>query len=165
MGAGKIGDKRFEVYMRGQIALSGFVQRVHFLMSVERLQRIAKRTPIAVVKNQRGAAVCVDPLSDALHDSWGLRAEFDEVAVFRIFKAMLESAQRGWRAQAESEVIVFNTDLTFAPCIAFADHLADWERVEKFVGNQIEWKVIGQLICMIVPCRRCSSQRVRLLLA
>ena len=81
--------------MGGQIALPGFEQGGHFFMSVDRLQSIPKRAPIAVVEYYSRAAICLDPLRERSHNKGGLRAEFNEVAVFRIAQAMIQSGERG----------------------------------------------------------------------
>ena len=91
--------------MRGQVCFTRCVQHRHRRVVFQRLKRIANRAPVAIVDNQRRAAMGLDETRQLGHDTLGRGADFDHVAVLSVSQPVIQSRNGQGRGQAQCELI------------------------------------------------------------
>ena len=100
-GGGGGGGQRLEIDMRGQVGGAGMRQRILVLVPAQGLQRVAQRAPVAVVDDQRSAAVAGDAMGDGLDDRCGGGAGFDKVALMCVVQPVCQGDERRRGAEAD----------------------------------------------------------------
>jgi len=155
--------QRLEIDMRGKIGLSGGGERVHWRMGFQRLQRIAERAPVAVVEDQRAAAVGSDAAGDLAHDRRRGGADLHQTILGHVVAPGKLGRHIG-RAEAKGERAAVEAHQTLAPCPAGSDKLADRKRVEKLVGDDKE-RGLGERARAVMMGDLMARQRRALLLA
>src|SRR6056297_2029431 len=91
-----------------------------------------------------------DSVSDACCDGLRRAAGLDDVAVLRVLQSMEEGGLRGYRGKAGTKLTVRYPHHTLLPAVAGALELPHGQRVEKFIGNQIQRR-FGQIVDTVVP--------------
>ena len=150
-GGGGSAGERLKIHMGGQVRSARKCYGIDGRMALERLKCVAQRSPVAIVDDQRHAALRRNAGAKHGGNSLTGRAGFHKIAVFRIVLPVAEAGLRGGRGEAEGKVIFLQADHAFAPVVAVTLELADWQRVEKFVGDKVQ-RAVGQGLNRVVPC-------------
>ena len=137
------------------LAMDG--QRIGAAMAADGLQRVAQRPPVAIVDNQRRAAMVGDALGDPGHDRGGGGAVFHQIAVACVVEPPGQCRLRQSGAQPEGQPPVLQPHLPFPPARGVADELAHRQGVEEFVCHKKQ-RTLGQRLGAVHPDRRVIPQ-------
>ena len=149
-GGGGGAGQRLEIHMRGEIGLAGGGKRIGGRVARHRLKRVAQRAPVAVIHDQRRAALGRDARADIGGD--GLPgAQVSTISPSRVSPRRWSSSGRapsGPRPSARPASPEPHHPL--APAGARPLKLPDRQRVEKLVGDDEE-RALGEGLDAVVP--------------
>ena len=149
--------QRAEIDMGGQIGGTGIDQHAVLQVAADGLQAVAAAAAIvAVVDDQRGAAMLCDAAADRGRQRDAGRTGLDDHALARRLRRRGRHGQgSARRAQREDEAVAAAVDIddTFEPAAALELELMNRQGVEQLVGDEQE-RTIGNVVEGIVPGRR-----------
>ena len=94
-------------------------------MRLDRLQGVPKRTPVAVINDQRNASVLGDAVPNALDDGLRWGTGFHKITLFGVRQPIRKCGVRRSLGQRIYEILPGEGDATLAPCLLYTSDAAD----------------------------------------